>query len=126
VGVALVAGAVLAVGLLRPEPVGVTPSDASPEPAVRAAALGIDLTNGSPDQDRERLVGLFEAGARTPLDAVVFRNGAHAAPQTNALFSGYLADAFEDGSSRRSTGARRGPRSISCWSSSTTDRCASA
>ncbi|MEL7472439.1 MAG: hypothetical protein AAGK04_03910 [Planctomycetota bacterium] len=99
VGVVAIAGAVIAVAVLRGQQP--PPIDASPSPGVitRAAQQGVDLTNQSPGLDRERLLGVFESGQTVPFGGLEFRNGAYFDADDRAL-TGYLSDTHDNGSPR--------------------------
>ena len=100
VGVLIAAGGI-AVMAVKSEPKQGAP-DASPSPSVMVAAAerGIDLTNGTPSQDRDRLLTVFESGTTTDFSAVDFRNGLYFAAGTQEVAQGYLTMAHPDGSAR--------------------------
>lgn len=84
---------------------GNTPApDFTPNPTVvvTAAQAGIDISNGSPSEDADRLRAVFDQGLTTPADQITFRNGLYfkaatdSEPESN--FTGYLATTHGDGS----------------------------
>ncbi|GEM_PF-7132357 len=100
VGVIAIAGAAVLYAV-RARPAATAPeSDPSPSVVLSAAQQGVDLTNGTPGQDRDRLVGLFEAGETTPFEGVVFRSGLYLVGESDAVFSGYLNAMHPNGSPR--------------------------
>lgn len=102
VGVAAVAAASgLAVFAFRAQPAPSGP-DADPSAGVMLAAAerGVDLSNGTPTEDRDRLVAIFDSGKTSSFDEVEFRSGLYLAAGTDAVFSGYLAGRYPDGGAR--------------------------
>ena len=67
---------------------------------MRGAEMGVDLTNGRPDEDQERLLGVFDEGKTTLAADLTFRDGLYVFTENEAVFSGYLADTFDNGEPR--------------------------
>ena len=90
-----VAVTVLAIRAEPPREIDDTPS----QEAMRAAVEGgVDISNGSPGQDRDRLLAVFNDGETTPFSEITFRDGLYLEPETNGAFTGYLASAHSSGS----------------------------
>ncbi|MEM9372248.1 MAG: hypothetical protein AAGA55_01265 [Planctomycetota bacterium] len=100
VGVVAIAGAAILYAVKSSPSPRAPDSDPSPSVMISAARQGVDLTNGTPQQDRDRLVGLFESGQTTPFAQTLFRSGLYLVGDTEQVFSGYLSATHEDGSPR--------------------------
>lgn len=76
-------------------------STISPDVVVTAAQAGIDVSNGPPSEDAERLRAVFESGETTSADRIAFRNGLYlltdADTDTSEVFTGYLARTHDNG-----------------------------
>ncbi|MEO1534116.1 MAG: hypothetical protein AAFS11_00955 [Planctomycetota bacterium] len=77
-------------------------STLSPDVVLTAAQAGMDLTDGSPAEDADRLRAAFDAGKATPAGTITFRNSLYLTAATDEapeqVLTGYLSTMHDSGS----------------------------
>lgn len=100
VAIAGVAWLLTGTGTLGADPVTMVNTAPEPERVIVAHEAGIDITGGRPSKSKERLLEVFHSGNVTPFNDLAFSSGIYTNRLSSTVFTGYVADRYEDGSPR--------------------------